>query len=104
MQLKERLDRGDVIIMDGGTGTEMEKYGVPMEQKGWSAGSTIARPEILRQIHQEYICAGADIIITNTFATSRHVLAACGLADKFELINATAARAGIRLRAVGSQG
>lgn len=78
--------------MDGGTGTEMEKRGVPMEAKGWSASSTISQPHTLRQIHEDYIHAGADIIITNTFSTSRHVLEACGLGDRFIEINQTAAR------------
>ena len=98
MNLQERINQGDVIIMDGGTGTEMEKHGVPMEEKGWSASSTIARPETLRQVHEEYIRAGADIIITNTFSTSRHVLEACDLSDKFELINTTAARIAVEAR------
>ena len=98
MHLQERLNQGDVIIMDGGTGTEMEKRGVPMEDKSWSASSTIAQPGTLRQIHEEYIRAGADIIITNTFSTSRHVLEACDLADKFELINATAACIAVEAR------
>lgn len=98
MHLQKRLRQGELIIMDGGTGTELEKHGVPMEEKGWSASSTITQPEILRQIHEEYIRAGADIIITNTFSTSRHVLDSCNLADKFELINATAARIAVEAR------
>ncbi len=98
MHLQKRLRQGEVIIMDGGTGTELEKHGVPMEEKGWSASSTITQPEILRQIHEEYIRAGADIIITNTFSTSRHVLDSCNLADKFKLINATAARIAVEAR------
>jgi methionine synthase I (cobalamin-dependent) len=98
MHLQKRLHQGEVIIMDGGTGTELEKRGVPMEEKGWSASSTIAQPKILRQIHEEYIRAGADIIITNTFSTSRHVLDSCNLADKFKLINATAARIAVEAR------
>ena len=98
MHLQKRLRQGELIIMDGGTGTELEKRGVPMEEKGWSASSTITQPEILRQIHEEYIRAGADIIITNTFSTSRHVLDSCNLADKFELINATAARIAVEAR------
>lgn len=98
MHIQKRLRQGELIIMDGGTGTELEKRGVPMEEKGWSASSTITQPEILRQIHEEYIRAGADIIITNTFSTSRHVLDSCNLADKFELINATAARIAVEAR------
>lgn len=99
MNLQERLDHGQIVIMDGGTGTEMEKRGVPMDAKGWSASSTITRPDTLRQIHEDYIRAGADIIITNTFSTARHVLKACDLADKFEEINSTAARVALEARA-----
>ncbi len=98
MELQERLKRGDVIIMDGGTGTEMERRGAPMVEKGWCASSTLTNPEMLRQIHEDYVRAGADMIITNTFATSRHVLDACGLVDQFESINAAAARIACEVR------
>ena len=92
MNLQTRLAQGQLIIMDGGTGTEMEKRGVPMEEKGWSASSTITQPDTLRQIHEEYIQAGADIITANTYSSSRHVLEACDLAEKFVEINSTAVR------------
>ncbi|ETX05876.1 homocysteine S-methyltransferase family protein [Candidatus Entotheonella palauensis] len=98
MELQERLKQGDVIIIDGGTGTEMEKRGAPMVEKGWCARSTLTHPELLHQIHEDYIRAGADIIITNTFATSRHVLEACGLSDQFEAINAAATRIACEVR------
>lgn len=98
MELYERLKQGDVIIMDGGTGTEMEKRGAPMIEKGWCASSTLTDPDMLRQIHEDYVRAGADIIITNTFATSQQVLDACGLSDKFETINAAAARIACEVR------
>lgn len=98
MELDERLKQGDVIMMDGGTGTEMEKRGAPMVEKGWCARSTLTHPEILRQIHIDYVRAGADIIITNTFATSQHVLDACELSDQFEAINAAAARIACEVR------
>lgn len=84
--------------MDGGTGTEMEKRGVPMVADGWTAASTLFQPETLRQIHEDYIQAGAEVIITNTFASSRHVLEGCGLADKFETINHNAARIAVEAR------
>lgn len=98
MKLYERLKQGDVIIMDGGTGTEMEKRGAPMVEKGWCASSTLTDPDMLRQIHIDYVRAGADIIITNTFATSQHVLDACDLGDKFEAINTAAAQIACEVR------
>lgn len=92
MNLAERLADPRPLLIDGGTGTEMEKRGVPMHEKGWSAHSTLVKPETLCEIHEDYIDAGAEIIITNTFSTSRHVLEACGLADRFEKINREAVR------------
>lgn len=98
MDINERLNQNQVILLDGGTGTEMEKRGVPMEDQGWSASSTLTAPDILRDIHEDYIRAGADIIITNTFSTSRHVLDECGLVDKFVKVNETAARVALEAR------
>lgn len=88
----ERVKEDKVVIIDGGTGTEMEKRGAKMEERGWSASCTLTAPDLLRGIHEDYIKAGAEVIITNTFSTSRHVLADCGLGDQFEEMNGAAAR------------
>ncbi len=90
--IRQRLDQGDLIIIDGGTGTEMEKRGARMEEKGWSASCTLTQPELLRGIHEDYIRAGAEVIITNTFATVKYVMENCGLAEQFEAVNAAACR------------
>ena len=70
----ERLKGDKPVIIDGGTGTEMEKRGAKMEDKGWSASCTLTAPDLLRSIHEDYIKAGAEVIITNTFSTAKHVL------------------------------
>ena len=88
----ERVQQGKPVILDGGTGTEMEKRGAKMEQKGWSASCTLTAPDLLRGIHEDYIKTGADVIINNTFSTSKHVLADCGLEDQFEEMNAAAVK------------
>jgi len=88
----ERLKEDKPVIIDGGTGTEMEKRGAQMEEKGWSASCTLTAPDLLRNIHEDYIKAGAEVIITNTFSTSKHVLEACDLGDQFEEMNAAAVR------------
>ena len=88
--LAERLAQGDIILIDGGTGTELEKRNVPMDSHAWSAAANLTHPGLIREIHEEYIRAGADLIIANTFGTSRHVLEPSGLADQFEAINADA--------------
>lgn len=85
--LQDRLDRGDIILMNGGTGTEIERRGGKVNAAAWSAESLLTHPDIVRAVHQTYIEAGAEIIIANTFSTSRHLLEAAGLEDHFEEIN-----------------
>jgi S-methylmethionine-dependent homocysteine/selenocysteine methylase len=89
-KLQARLDRGEVIILDGATGTELEKRGAPMDRTAWSAAALLTHPDIVRQVHEDYIRAGADIIITNTFGTARHVLEPAGLGDRFRQLNSQA--------------
>ena len=51
IQLKQRLDAGDVIVLDGGTGTELERRGVPMSPEAWCGPATVGNAELLTQIH-----------------------------------------------------
>jgi S-methylmethionine-dependent homocysteine/selenocysteine methylase len=85
--LQQRLERGDVLILDGAMGTELQWRGVPMDGIAWSALALATHPEIVRQVHLDYLRAGAEILITNSFAASRHVLAAAGLADRVGELN-----------------
>ena len=96
--ITERIAEPELIIIDGGTGTEMEKRGARMEEKGWSASSSLTEPQLLRQIHQDYIDAGAEVIITNTYACSKHVMAQCGLEERFEEVNAASAKIACEVR------
>ncbi len=90
--LKSRLEAGEVIIMDGGTGTEIQRRGVPMGAITWSGEPLLTSPEIIRAIHEDYIRAGAEIIITNSFSTGRASLARAGLAERTVEINKLAVR------------
>ena len=85
--LSKRLNRGEIIILDGATGTELEKRGVPMDKSTWSAAALQTHPDTVRNIHEDYIRAGADIIITNTFGTAKHVLEPAGMVDQFVSLN-----------------
>ncbi len=62
------------ILIDGGMGTELEKSGVPMDGKVWSARAMLSHPDKVRDVHERYIRAGAEAIITNTFSSARHML------------------------------
>jgi S-methylmethionine-dependent homocysteine/selenocysteine methylase len=86
-KLAECLARGDVILLDGGTGTELERRGVPMDRQAWSATANLTHPDVVRGVHEDYIRAGADIVITNTFATARCHLEAAGLGERVAEVN-----------------
>ena len=88
--LRQRLDRGEVIVLDGAMGTELERRGVPMDDAAWSAAALITHPDTVREVHEDYIRAGADAIITNTFATARHVLEPAEMGEQFRELNTRA--------------
>lgn len=90
MRLQERLAQPEVVILDGATGTELERRGVPMDDVAWSGAAILSHIDVLRAVHADYIRAGAEIVTTNTFATSRTMLAAAGLADEVRAINRAA--------------
>lgn len=91
-------DAGDVLILDGGTGTELERRGVPMDPQAWCGRASLGNADTLTAIHLDYINAGARLITANTYASSRLMLAAAGAADDFEEINRTAIEAAHRAR------
>jgi len=86
----ERIRDGEILLLDGAIGTELQRRGAPMDSTAWCGLATHSHPEVLRQIHIDYIGAGADIITTNTFATGRHVLEPLGLGDEAETLDRTA--------------
>lgn len=90
--LATRLSEGDIILIDGGTGTELEKRDVPMNSYAWCGAANLTHAEVIQAVHEDYIRAGADMIIANTFGTARHILEPAGLGDRFAAINAGAVK------------
>ena len=76
--IRKKLARGETIILDGGTGTDIQRRGVPMSSSTWCAEANVSHPEVVRAVHEDYIRAGADVIIANTFATSALLFNALG--------------------------
>ena len=68
------------LLLDGATGTELNRRDVDTGLPLWSANAFItdAGLKVLRQVHLDYLNAGADIITTNTFRTNRRVLVGKG--------------------------
>ena len=72
--LMQRIENGEQILIDGATGSEVERRGATRLEHTWSGGGTLTHPDMVREIHEDYIRIGANIIISNTFGTSRHIL------------------------------
>ncbi len=81
-QLRERLRQPRPILLDGATGTELERRGVSSDLPLWSARALLEAPDQVEEIHAEYVAAGAEILTANTFRTQRRTLKRGGLAER----------------------
>ncbi len=79
-----------VLVCDGAMGTMLYAKGIFIN-KSFDA-LNITQPDLVAEVHQEYVRSGADIIETNTFGANRVKLGAFGLADKLHAINEQGAR------------
>jgi len=86
-KLIKRAQDGECILIDGATGTEVERRGVPQLDNAWNGGGALSHPEIVKQIHKDYIDLGAEIVISNTFATTKHALTDAKQENNFEALN-----------------
>ena len=96
-KLQSRLAAGETILMDGGMGSEIERRGLASPTT-WSGGPMLTHPELVRDIHREYIEAGAEIIITNTFGAGRDMLEQGGLEHKVAEANKLGIEAAVQAR------
>ena len=90
--LSERLKNDEIILLDGAISTEIQKRGVAMDSDVWSGIAHKTHPDVVRQVHEDYIRAGAQVITANTFSTARHVLESINLGDEVRTINTEAVR------------
>jgi 5-methyltetrahydrofolate--homocysteine methyltransferase len=87
--LKERLRQG-LFFIDGAMGTQLIAAGAPVGC--CNDYLNIESPEIVKTVHQKYIDAGVDAVITNTFGANSLVLKRHGRADQAQAINRAAAK------------
>lgn len=97
-----KLAAGDAVILDGGTGTDIEARGAPMDSETWCAEANRSHPDLVRAVHQAYLEAGADVITANTYATSPILFKALGREDEIAEIDRIAV--GLAREAVASAG
>lgn len=107
MTLRELLDDGRVHVVDGAMGTMLYARGVFLNV--CYDELNLRQPDLIREIHRDYVRAGAELIETNTFGANPLKLAGCGLGGETELINCTAATlardaAGTRALVLGAIG
>ncbi len=88
-EFRDQLSRR-VIVADGAMGTMLYSRGIFINR--CFDELNLSQPDLVRQIHHEYVKAGAEILETNTFGGSRPRLAAFGFADTIREINHAAVR------------
>jgi S-methylmethionine-dependent homocysteine/selenocysteine methylase len=81
LRLSARLGRGAVVLLDGPTGTELGRRGVDLSPPLWSAWAIERAPDRLREIHRDYLRAGAQLLSAATFRTNPRALRAAGIPD-----------------------
>ena len=104
----DRLKGGEMLLMDGGTGSELQRRGVDVLKgatdrlKAWSATSNIENADVVQQVHQDYLRVGADIIISNNFWTTPSAMERIGLRDRWKDYASAAADNAIKARDAGN--
>jgi 5-methyltetrahydrofolate--homocysteine methyltransferase len=83
-----RIINGDIFVADGATGTNLIARGLPI---GLTAESWVMeQPQQITQLHQDFIKAGAEIILTSTFSASTVRLKNSNLEGRSDLVNSKA--------------
>src|SRR5215218_9726656 len=79
-----------VLVCDGAMGTMLYAKGIFLNRSFDELNLT--QPDLVAEVHQAYVRAGADVVETNTFGANRVKLAPFGLGDRVKAINAQGAR------------
>lgn len=90
--LLDRVASAGTLVLDGATGTELERRGIRCELPLWSAHALISDPDEVFDIHRMYQLAGADLLTANTFRTQRRALAQVGRGDEAAQLTSSAVR------------
>ena len=88
-----------IYLLDGGMGQELIKRGIRENAALWSANALMVAPDLVQAIHEDYIKGGADIITTNTYATTRERFGRFDLDGRFVELNEFACQLAQQARA-----
>ena len=81
-RLKRFLRTGQVAVIDGANGTELQRLGGKPAETFSSGTAALARPDLCQEVHETYLDSGADIIITHSYSSNRNVMSASGNGDR----------------------
>lgn len=87
---REIIESGDIHIFDGAIGTRLYDKGVYINRSYDELNLTA--PDLVKEVHEEYVRAGAEVIQTNSFGATRHKLQQYGLEGQLAEINRAAAK------------
>ena len=80
------------LLLDGGMGQEIVNRGGKGGFGDWAVAALYEDPELVREIHRDYVDAGADVITTNTYGTTRIRLQYIDMENRFDELVCTAGR------------
>lgn len=78
-EMIDRLDTDDLLLLDGALATELQQRGADISGPLWSARLLVDDPQAIRQLHWDYLKAGADCLITATYQATLPGLLEAGL-------------------------
>jgi len=84
-----------VTILDGAMGTELKARGADVPDyriSAWSAVALVRDPGVVKQVHRDYIDAGARVVTANNYAVVPRLLSRVGMGDRLEELTRTACR------------
>lgn len=85
--MDKKINKKNIIILDGGTGRELEAQGASIDPPLWSANAFYTDPDIVKKVHKSFIAAGAMVITANTYTiTQYHLRHANKLNDQLKLL------------------
>nr|WP_263314771.1 homocysteine S-methyltransferase [Mammaliicoccus sp. Marseille-Q6498] len=70
MRLLNKVEQGRQLILDGGLATTLEGYGCDLNSSLWSSEVLVHQPNKIKEAHQAFVDAGADVILTSTYQAS----------------------------------
>ncbi len=76
------IDRYGAFIFDGGLATQLEACGCDLSDELWSARLLLDNPDIIRQVHADYLWAGADCIISASYQATIPGFMSRGLSER----------------------